>query len=94
MTVLNYLIHFNEKLHHAQHYHGSTNDLEHRLREHAQGTGAKLMAAIKERGITWQLASTWPGGYDVEKAQKLQHNSPRRCPICREKKFLERMFEQ
>lgn len=77
-----YLIHFDEKLKHAQHYLGSTDNLEQRLERHRSGNGARLMEVIMQAGITWQLARTWEGGRDVEKRLKRQKNSPRLCPIC------------
>lgn len=93
-----YLIHFNEKIGNstnakgmAQHYTGSTNDLQARLREHAAGAGAKLMAAVVERGIGWELVATWEGGYDLEKQIKLSHNGTRRCPRCAQQRLLEKM---
>ena len=58
-----YLIHFDEKLSHAQHYLGYTGgDLEARLERHRNGNGARLMQVIEERGITWRLVRTWSGG--------------------------------
>ena len=93
-----YLIHFSEKIGDstnpkgmAQHYTGSTNDLTVRLKEHAAGTGAKLMAAVVAQGISWELVATWEGGYDLEKAIKLQKNGPRHCPRCKQQRLLEKM---
>lgn len=87
-----YLIHFNEKIAgHAGHYSGSTSDLQARLAAHRNGTGARLMEVVKERGITWQLAATWEGGYAEERALKLQKNGPRHCPICRQARILKRL---
>jgi len=77
-----YLIHFNEKLAHAQHYMGWTTNLSERLHAHETGNGARLMEVISERGITWQLTRTWAGGRDLERKLKAQHNGPRFCPIC------------
>ena len=45
-----YLIHFDEKYHHAQHYLGYTGDLENRIAEHAAGVGSPLLAAVSESG--------------------------------------------
>jgi len=57
-----YLIHFDEKLSHAQHYLGYTGgDLEARL----------------ERGIAWRLVRTWSGGRKLERKLKRRKNSPR-----------------
>lgn len=80
MTV--YLIHFETKLAHAQHYLGSTDDLEARLACHRQGNGARLMEVVTEQGIAWRLARTWPGGRNQECALKRYKKSPRLCPIC------------
>src|SRR5262249_60539998 len=54
-----YLIHFNQKYHHAGHYIGLTDDLDARLECHTSGNGARLMEVITSAGITWQLARTW-----------------------------------
>ena len=80
MTV--YLLHFATKLAHAQHYLGSTDDLEARLACHRSGTGARLMQVITEQGIAWHLARTWPGGRRQERMLKRYKASPRLCPIC------------
>jgi hypothetical protein len=40
------------------------------------------MEVINDAGITWQLARTWPGGRDRERAIKNRHEAPRLCPIC------------
>jgi predicted GIY-YIG superfamily endonuclease len=77
-----YLIHFEKKLHHAQHYLGYTQDLERRMKLHASGRGAKLMKAVTERGIPWSVVRTWDGGRDLETLLKTQKNASRYCPIC------------
>lgn len=89
MTV--YLIHFNQKLHHAQHYLGSSDDLAARLDVHRNGHGARLIQVITALGISWQLARTWPGGRQLERRLKNQKNGPRLCPICNPK--LERKIQ-
>ena len=80
MTV--YLIHFDQKLAHAQHYLGSADDLQARLACHRSGNGARLMEVITEQGIPWRLARTWPGNRKLERELKRQKGSPRLCPIC------------
>jgi predicted GIY-YIG superfamily endonuclease len=85
MTV--YLIHFLEPYKHAEHYLGSTNDLEHRLAMHRSGQGARLMEVITQAGIPWKVACVWEGGRDVEKQLKRRHSGKRLCPICIEKGF-------
>jgi predicted GIY-YIG superfamily endonuclease len=77
-----YLIHFNEKLAHAQHYMGWTTNLQERLHAHETGNGSRLMEVVNDAGITWQLARTWAGGRDLERKLKAQKNGPRFCPIC------------
>jgi hypothetical protein len=40
------------------------------------------MEVIKDAGITWRLARTWPGTKTLERAIKDRHNAPRLCPDC------------
>lgn len=87
-----YLLHFDKKLCHAQHYMGSAADLLVRLGQHASGKGARLMGVITELGITWRLARTWE--FDTLKQARLAEarykntykNSRLLCPICRGEK--------
>lgn len=67
----------------ATHYLGSANDLETRLEQHRNGTGARMMEVCKERGISFELARTWKGGRLEERKLKNRKASPRLCPICR-----------
>jgi predicted GIY-YIG superfamily endonuclease len=79
-----YLIHFVEPYKHARHYTGSAQDLFHRLDQHRNGTGARLMQVVRAAGIEWVVARTWPGGRRLEYKLKSQHNAPKNlCPICR-----------
>lgn len=80
MTV--YLLHFRERHRHAGHYIGSAVDLDARLAEHKAGRGARLLAVVKDAGITWTLARTWPGGRARERQIKNQGGASRRCPMC------------
>lgn len=77
-----YLLHFNTPYRHAQHYLGTTHDLQRRLGEHERGQGARLLEVVTQAGITWQLARIWPGGRDVERKLKRQGGRSRLCPIC------------
>src|SRR6185437_214928 len=78
-----YLVHFDQRYAHAGHYTGSSPDIDRRLTEHFNGRGARLMAVIKDAGITWRLARVWPeGGRDKERALK-QRGAARHCPICK-----------
>src|SRR3954454_21531768 len=58
-----YLIHFEEKLHHAQHYIGFVEcNLEQRIKKHKNNKGAKLLAAINDKGIPWEVVRVWEQG--------------------------------
>ena len=83
MTV--YLIHFDQPLSHAQHYLGYARSVSARLAEHRAGDGARIMQVVREQGITWRLARTWPqGDRTLERRLKRWHKSRQLCPICRE----------
>lgn len=58
-----------------------TENLPERLAEHEAGRGAKLTAAAKDAGITWQVASTERGTRAREHQLKYRGAS-RRCPVC------------
>ncbi|MBN1886948.1 MAG: hypothetical protein JW850_03125 [Thermoflexales bacterium] len=79
-----YLLHFERKYKHAQHYLGWTVDLDHRLAAHRSGNGARLVEVITGEGIGFALARTWRGGRDLERRLKQRKNSPRLCPLCQE----------
>lgn len=87
-TPVVYLLHLDSKLgtDHpkggAGHYLGTTVDLDRRLAQHRDGTGARIMAAAAERGIGFTVVRTWPGGRDRERQLKRQHNAPKLCPRC------------
>ena len=80
-----YLIHFARPYKHARHYLGYTEDLPKRLSLHKRGLGARLMEVVRNAGIDWVVARTWPGDRVLERRLKNRHESPRLCPICREK---------
>jgi predicted GIY-YIG superfamily endonuclease len=80
-----YLIHFSQKLSHAQHYLGFVDgNLKRRIRLHKSGRGAKLLAAVNLNGIDWQVVRVWPEG-DRELERKLKNYKKARCfcPVCR-----------
>ena len=78
-----YLLHFSSRLHHAGHYVGFTTDLARRVEDHRKGyAGARLMAAVKDAGITFQVARTWDGDRAFERRIKNRHATPRLCPVC------------
>jgi len=82
--VVVYLLHFNQKLHHAQHYMGSTDNLERRINEHNHGIGGRLPQVFKDLGIEFVLARTWmDGSRALEKKFKTSYKNGRKlCPIC------------
>jgi hypothetical protein len=70
----------------AQHYtgyaRGGPRALKRRLAQHGTSSGARLMLAIADAGITWELARTWPGDRTTERQLKVQGGAARRCPLC------------
>lgn len=80
-----YLIHFSTKLHHAQHYIGYVNgDLMQRIKLHLSNRGAKLLAAVNNQGIHWQVVRVWLGGdRHLERWLKNNKKARRFCPVCR-----------
>lgn len=78
-----YLLHFDRRYQHAGHYTGWAADLNARLAEHAAGRGARLLTVVRDAGINWTLARTWPGSRGRERQLKRQGGAARRCPLCR-----------
>jgi hypothetical protein len=87
-----YVLHFETKLSHAEHYVGCTHELQNRLRAHAFGYGSRLTEVLRERGIEWKLAAlgstSHSGMRRVERKLKNQHNAKRYCTICSGKASL------
>ena len=83
LTGTVYLLHFDTAFGHARHYTGWTNDLAARLAQHAAGRGARLTEVVKDAGIGWRLARTWPNATRTfERKLKNQGGASRRCPAC------------
>jgi predicted GIY-YIG superfamily endonuclease len=78
-----YLLHFSEKLHHAQHYLGWTENLDQRIDTHRAGNGSRLAAAIKDKGISFTVVRTWQGTKTDERRLKKRKNHPKLCPTCK-----------
>lgn len=78
-----YLIHFEHKLHHAQHYIGYTDNVERRMKRHREGNGSKLISAITKVGIAWELVRVWEGDRTLERKLKNRKKARDLCPICR-----------
>lgn len=84
-----YVLHFHEKLHHAQHYIGATTDdqLEKRLRRHAAGHASKITSKLRRMGIEWSLAGLYTTSMPVRIAEvraKLRHAGAAHCQTCSE----------
>ncbi len=83
MTMTVYLLHFKNLYYHAQHYLGSTTDLDRRMAQHRGGTGSPLVAAIVNQDDNdFVLARTWPGGRPLERQLKNRKNGRKLCPLC------------
>jgi hypothetical protein len=82
-----YLIHFNEKYKHAQHYLGwaGPGNLNARLEHHRNGNGARLMAAVSKAGIEWKVVRLWRGSRVTERIMKQNGAVGKYCPICHER---------
>lgn len=79
-----YLIHMDTKIAHAQHYIGSSKDIDARLVAHKSGQGARLLQVANGLGITYSVVRTWRGGRVEERLFHRRKASPRLCPTCRE----------
>jgi predicted GIY-YIG superfamily endonuclease len=80
-----YLVHLTERLGHAGHYSGFTEDLPARLAKHANGTGARLLQVAKERGIGWELARIWDGVTREQENRIKESSAAKKCPVCKGK---------
>src|SRR5258706_14086215 len=77
-----YLIHFEQKYHHAGHYLGYSKHLWFRIITHRSNTGAKLLRAVNQVGIEWTAVHTRTvDSQDLERKLKSLKNSPRLAPI-------------
>lgn len=87
-----YLIHFSQKLSHAQHYIGfceKKSGLESRLDYHRKGKGLKLLKAVAEKGIEFSVVRTWDeGDRNFERKLKKQKNAKKLCPVCLAKEII------
>lgn len=85
-----YLIHLETPLKHARHYLGFSENLPGRVQKHRSGQGATFMRAIAKEGISWHVSRIWEGNQEFERILKNQHNAPRLCPTCIQKRIFER----
>jgi predicted GIY-YIG superfamily endonuclease len=81
-----YLIHFEKKFKHAQHYIGfavSESAFKRRMKKHRSGLGANLLKHVNEAGINWEVVRTWPDGdRNFERRLKNMKKSQDYCPEC------------
>lgn len=78
-----YILHFSEKLSHAQHYVGYSKAPESRLHRHIQRMEQPLLRAALQAGIEITIARIFPGAdRNFERQLKNRKNSARYCPIC------------
>lgn len=80
-----YLIHFDQKLHHAQHYLGfcENGNLESRLETHRAGQGAKILRALNQLGIGYNIVRTWKNvSRTFERQLKNKKKTRCFCPKC------------
>lgn len=80
-----YLLHFDQPVGVRLHYIGSarTDQLERRLRNHANGIGARLPRLAMEQGSGFTLSRLWMAtSRDPERLLKENGHFKRHCPIC------------
>lgn len=96
-----YLLHYEKRYGHAQHYLGASKDVEARIAAHKAGNGGKLPQMFAEAGIGVQVARIWKTATKAEAfalEDKLKgrttHNGKRSggkrnvqlCPVCQSRK--------
>lgn len=89
-----YLLHFANKLAHAQHYIGwaKSGNVKRRINRHLAGNGARILQVCNEKSITYELARVWPEGDKAfERRLKRCKKTSRFCPLCRGDRAMENM---
>lgn len=91
---MNYLIHFETRYQHAQHYIGFVErDLPGRIKYHAAGRGSRLVGAVARAGIRFIVARIWPDAdRNHERRLKRSRHAHRYCPICRGEATFEELI--
>ena len=85
-----YLIHFDKKLHHSQHYLGFAEDsIEARFDQHCKGNGAKILRRCNEWGIEYKIVAIFEGDRNLERKMKNGKNLKKYCPHCKELYYAE-----
>lgn len=80
-----YLLHYKDKMSHAQHYVGWTNDIENRIFEHIEGKQdkCKLTYEFAKRNIPFVISKLWYGTRNDERAIKKHKSQPKHCTCCK-----------
>ena len=79
-----YLLHFNGRVHGAQHYMGWSVDVERRVRLHLSGRGARLVRQALRAGLGIELVRVWPGLDRRDERRLKRVRAPiGYCPRCR-----------
>lgn len=90
-----YLICFDRPYKHARHYLGWAKNIAQRVREHQNGTGARLLAVLREAEIGWQVVRVWPGETRTLEARfKATHDRVSLCPICGEERRRKKLRQR
>lgn len=88
MSNFIYILHFDYKFSHAQHYIGSTSNLKARLLAHASGAGSCLTRALFASCRVWRLGALGSCSKislrRLEKHLKSWKSSSEFCPLCTE----------
>lgn len=82
-----YLLHFSEKVSHAQHYVGFAENIRRRVDVHLAGgcKASPLVRAAIRAGVQVTLTRVWPGlSRNDERSIKNRKGTPKLCPVCRE----------
>jgi hypothetical protein len=78
-----YLLHFERRYEHAQHYIGWSAWLSYRLRYHLAGRGAALLRAVCGAGIEVIVARVWAGAdRNFERRLHSRRDAAKLCPVC------------
>ena len=84
-----YLIHFNKKLCHAQHYIGSSHNISKRIKRHNNCKGARLLEVLHKNNIHYKLVRVWnKAEIAFERYLKNRKKSWKLCPICNSKSWF------
>lgn len=94
-VILTYLIHCEDEYGSAEHYLGSTREdqLARRLRQHGNGSGHRITAALRYTHPRWQLAKLWKSPDRTwEHALHRVNEVGILCPLCRPDLYIGRQI--